>query len=250
MINMPAMYVSFTKADLAHLDDGQLKIVCVFPHITNRLKVLESHVYSHMNVVVDHSEQRAKRDIAICAFIESMILIAGDLKEGWEAIQQCYYGTKVSKTMHATLPEQIQACLKRLPAHFSGDSLASFLRNHFAFHNSPDVVLDTIKTTPGDEEMGFYVLDESIFYYDFATTIRFQAIAKRLNLADRELIVKRMSQEIMGSAFNDLYLSMIVITDTIVQTVKTKRESLEVTNIPSDKELRSEVFSHLSSIEI
>src|SRR5439155_16023313 len=119
----------------------------------------------HMNVVQDESSEQAKRDVAICGFIESLILIAGELKEAWQAIQQCYYGTKVAKAMNSTLPTQIQEMLKRCGPHFSGDSLISFLRNKFAYHNSPLLVLDAIKATSDDGKMGFYVLDQRIFYF-------------------------------------------------------------------------------------
>src|SRR5262245_50708833 len=118
MKNFRGIRVVFQKADLAHLDDGQLKIIAVFSHIMNRLKMLESLVYSHINVVQDETLEQARRDVAIGAFLEVMILMAGDLKEGWAAIQQCYYATKVSKTMTAVLPEQVRIALKRLPNHF------------------------------------------------------------------------------------------------------------------------------------
>src|ERR1022692_2556446 len=99
MKTVNAHRVSFTKADLAHLADGQMEIVCVFTHILNRLKMLETQVYGHMNVFQDRTQNLPKREFAVCACVESIILIAGELKEAWEAIQECYYGTKVSKTM-------------------------------------------------------------------------------------------------------------------------------------------------------
>ncbi len=155
MTTFKGTYVTFNKADLAHLDDGQLKIVSIFPHIANRLAVLESQVYSHMNVVQDEAQDEAKRRAAVCGFIESVILIAGELKEAWEAIQHCYYGSKVAKTMNSTLPTPVQEMLKRCGSHFSGESLVSFLRNNFAYHNSPLIALDTIKSVPDHVEMGF-----------------------------------------------------------------------------------------------
>src|SRR5437764_15443573 len=91
MKDISGVRVTFKKRDLAHLDEGRRKILCVFPHILNRLKILESQVFSHMNVAEDESLDNTKREMAICAFVESIILIAGELKEAYEAVTQCYH---------------------------------------------------------------------------------------------------------------------------------------------------------------
>jgi len=242
MPTLKGTYVSFNKSDLAHLDDGQLKIICVFPQITNRLAVLEAQVYGHMNVALDASNEQAKRAVAICGFIESLILIAGELKEAWEAIQQCYYGTKVAKTMNPALPKEIQERLKRCGAHCSGDSLLTFLRNNFAYHNSPSLMLDAIKATSDDSTMAFYVLDQRVFYFDYATQNRMAAIAQWLGVEDPTEIIHPLMQGVLAQAFNDIYLPMVVIAHTILLTVKNDHEQFELRNVPDEMNLRSDVF--------
>lgn len=245
MKDLNGVRVTFTKADLAHLNDGQLKIIGVFPHILNRLKMLESQVYAHMNVALDESLENAKREVAVCAFVESVILIAGELKEGWEAFQQCYYQTKVSLAMNGALPAEIQTRLKRLSGHFTGTSLATFLRNNFAYHNSPGTIVETMKLLENDDTMAFYILAEDNHYFDYTTKIRIAAIAERLRVSDWTQVVTPLLQEIMGKVFNDVYLSMSVILRDILTTVAHERSSIEVKGVPSDQELRSEVFFHM-----
>jgi len=245
--DMKGVRVSFNKADLEHLDDGELKIVCVFPHVLNRLRVLESQVFGHMNVALDESQEGTKREIAICGFIESIILVAGELKEGWEAIQQCYYETKVSKAMNSTLPPTIQTALKRLPGHFSGESLAMFLRNNFAYHNSPETAVQALKTFSDDATLTFTVLEQEHFHFDFATHVRIGAIAEWLRIDDWVEVIHPLMETIMGRVFNDVCLPMIVIANTILLTVKNTRTPIQVTAVPSDAELRSEALSYMSS---
>jgi hypothetical protein len=236
--------ISFTKADLAHLDEGQLKIICVFSHVLNRLKMLESQVYSHTNML-NKSRENVRTEFSLCAAIESMILIAGELKEAWEAIQQCYYGTKVSKTMNASLPKEIQEALKRLPTYFTGDSLTMFLRNNFAYHNSPDTALDTLKLKGSDAPMAFYYIDEENIYFDYATDIRLSAIANWLGHPDLSTVISPLMETIMGKVFNDVYITMAVIAHNILLTVKHERSSVVLKGVSSDKELSAEVFSYM-----
>jgi hypothetical protein len=236
------LQVTFDRADLDHLDDGQLKIICVFPHITNRLAVLETQVYAHMNVFLNQETEQAKRDAALCGYLESIILIAGELKEAWESIQKCYYGTKVAKAMNSKLPLEIQECLKRCGSHFSGDSLVHFLRNNFAHHNSPDIMLATLKAAPRKVQLSFYVLEQRVFFFDYATKVRMAAIADKLGVDDVSDIVHPMTETIMGHVFHDVSLPMLVIANDILLTLKTIRTPIEVNNVPEPTELRADVF--------
>jgi len=245
MKNINGVHVTVKKGDLAQLNDGQLKIICVFPHVLNKLKILESQVYSHMNVALDTSREKVRREMAICAFLESIILIAGELKEAWDAIQQCYYGTKVSKTMNASLPQDIQDRLKRLSGHFTGDSLVSFLRNNFAYHNSPDKAMEAIKLFDDEDTLAFYIIEDNN-YFDYAGKVRIAAIAERLGLDDWNRIFTPLMETIMGQVFNDLYLPMIVIANNILLTLKQVRATVALKDVPDDSELRADVFSYMS----
>ena len=238
--------VSFQKKDLAHLNDGQLKILCVFPHIMNRLKVLETQVYSHMNVMQDESIDIAKREVAICGFLEAIILMAGELKEAYEAIQHCYYRTQLAKSMKSLLPDDIQERLKRLPRHFSGDSLVHFLRNNFAYHNSPDTALQTIKILDDDTSMAFYFLDQGAnIYFQFATNIRIVALAEWMGIDDCHDAVGALMPEVMGKVFNDVWLPMFVLVRDVLNTFKQEITPVHLTAVPLESELRAAVFYHM-----
>lgn len=106
--------LTFDKKGLAGFTDGELKCLYVFPHILNRLKMLDAQVFSHWAVGTDTSLPEPVRQAALCGVAESIFLTAGELKEAWEAIQLCLYKSQASKGIYAQLPDDIQAKLKRL----------------------------------------------------------------------------------------------------------------------------------------
>lgn len=236
--------VSFKKSSLTQLDEGRRKILCVFPHILNRLKILESQVFGHMNVAEDESLDNTKREMAICAFVESIILIAGELKEAAEAVTQCYHATQVSKSLNASLPAVVQAALKRLPSHFAGDALTAFLRNNFAYHNSPGVAVATLDLLPSDDDLAFYVIEFDNNYFEYANRLRIAAIAEYLRLDDWSAVVKPLAEVVMRQVFDDVYHVLNGIVVTVFKDVQRDRAGVTVNNVPSTKEIRSEVFTH------
>jgi hypothetical protein len=244
MKDISGVRVTFKKGDLAHLDEGRRKILCVFPHILNRLKILESQVFSHMNVSEDESLDRTKREMAICAFAESIILITGELREAAEAVTQCYHATQVSKTLNTTLPVEVQAALKRLSGHFAGDALTAYLRNNFAYHNSPGLAVGTLNILPADDELAFYVLQDDNNYFEYANRLRIAAIAEYLKLDDWTKVVKPLADVVMREVFDDVYHILNGIVVTILNGVQYDRVGVTVKNVPSSKEIRSDVFSH------
>jgi hypothetical protein len=244
MRDIRGVRVTFKKGDLAHLDQGRQKILCVFPHILNRLKILESQVFAHLNVAEDESLDNTKREMAICAFVESIILIAGELKEAAEAVTQCYHATQVSKTLNSTLSVEVKAALKRLPGHFAGDALTVYLRNNFAYHNSSGVAVGTLDILPADDELAFYVLKDDNNYFEYANRLRIAAIAQYLKLDDWTMVVRPLADVVMRQVFDDVYHVLNGILVTILNGVQCDRVDVTVKNVLSTKEIRSDVFSH------
>lgn len=197
-----------------------------------------------MNVAEDASLDNTKREMAICAFVESIILIAGELKEANEAVTQCYHATKVSKALNASLPNQVQAALRRLSGHFAGDALIAYLRNNFAYHNAPGLAMSTLDLLPADDELAFYVLQDDNNYFEYANRLRIATIAEHLGLSDWSEVVKPLAEVVMRQVFDDVYHILSGIVVTIINGVKFDRVGVTVKNVPSSKEIRSDVFLH------
>ena len=108
MKDLEGMHLTFKKSALAAFRRWQLKIILIFAAISNRLKLLEADTFSHWATAKDESRSEPVRNAALCGVVESLILLAGELKEAWESIQHCYHSTQVSKKLNARLPESAQ----------------------------------------------------------------------------------------------------------------------------------------------
>lgn len=238
--------ITFTKADLANFSDGQKKVLYVFAHILNRTKLLETQVFSHWRTATDAQRSPIERDAALFGVFEFLILLAGDLKEGWEAFQSCYYGTQLSKIMNAQLSEEVQQTLKRLPNHFTGTSIAHRLRNDFAYHHSPEKVLSTVHILEDDDPHTAYLLDDDNNYFDYATKLRIAAVAESLGLTDWRTVIKHLVTTIAGEVFNDFSTALNAILVTLVETITHQHEAVELPSVPSDEELSGHYFFYVT----
>jgi hypothetical protein len=238
--------LTFDRKALAGVTDGELKCLYVYPHILNRLQMLDAQVFSHWAVGTDTSRPEPTRQAALCGVLESIVLIAGELKEAWEAIQQCYYGTQVSKSLHTLLPTDIPDKLKRLPGYFSGASLTTFLRNNFSYHNSPAVILESVKLLPDDDPHVVYLFPEENRYFDYATRLRLVAIAKFLNLDDVNAVIEETLKIVVREVLTDVSNVLNAILSTLFQKVAHEKEAATLNQVKSDAELSADYFFYLA----
>lgn len=234
--------LTFTPAGIAHFNDGQLKAFYIFSHISNKLRLLQAQIFSHFNKATAPSLPKPVQDAALFGLMESFVLLAGELKEAWEAVQQCYYATQLSKDMNSALPEEVQQALKRVPSHFKGDALTALLRNDFAFHHSPDRVLATAKLLQSDDPHVAYLFEDDNNYFDFATKLRIAAIAEVLGLSDWNKVVERLVQVLVGQVLNDMYMILNAILVGLFESVPHAHETLSLSNVVNVDQLSSEFF--------
>ncbi len=237
--------LTFDKRGLTGFTDGELQCMYVFPQILNRLKMLDGQVFGHWAVALDLSRPAAVRDAALCGVIESIFLTAGELKEAWEAIQQCFYARQVSKTMHPLLPADVQGKLKRLPEYFKGTSLTTFLRNNFSYHNSPDAVLASIKLLDEDDPHTAYLLPQENNYFDYATKVRLATVAEHLKLSDRNTVVDEMLKIVVKEVLTDVSNVLNAILAMLFQKVAVKNEALSLAEVKSESELTADFFFYV-----
>jgi len=243
---IPGAKITFTKADLAHFSDGQKKVLYVFAHILNRTKLLETQVFSQWRTATDTQISSIERDAALFGVFEFLILLAGDLKEGWEAFQKCYFGTQLSKTLNAQLSGEIQQTLKRLSSHFSGTSITHRLRNDFAYHHSPDKVLSTLDILADDDPHTAYLFDDDNNYFDYATKLRIAAVAESLGIMDWRTVVEHLVTTVAGEVFGDFSTALNAIVVTLMETIAPQHEAVELPSVPSDGELSGHFFFYIN----
>jgi hypothetical protein len=239
---MSGAKITFTKADLAHFSDAQKKVLYVFAHILNRTKLLEAQVFSQWRTAMDTQCSSIERDAAFFGVFEFLLLLAGELKEGWEAIQSCYYKTKLSQTLNPQLPADVQKILKRLSNHLS---IIALLRNDFSYHHSPDRILTTAQLLEDNDSHTAYLFAEGNNYFDYATKLRIVTVAESLGLSDWRKVIEHLVNKIAVQVFDDFSTALNVILVTLVETIPHQNELVELPSVPSDKDLASHFFFYV-----
>lgn len=238
--------ITFTKTNFADFSDGQKKVLYVFAHILNRTKLLEVQVFSQWRTAKDAQLSSIERDAALFGVFEFLLLLAGDLKEGWEAIQSCYYKTQLSKTVNPQLPAEVQQVLKRLPNHFTKTSITHRLRNDFSYHHSPDKILSTIEMLEGDDLHVAYLFGDDNNYFDYATKLRIAAVAESIGLSDWRKVVEHLITAVAVEVFGDFSTALNAILVTLLNAIPHQHEVVELPSVPSDNDLSGHFFFYVA----
>ena len=238
--------ITFTKADFSCFSDGQRTVLYAFAHILNKSKLLETQVFSQWQSAMDTKHSQIERDAALFGVFEFLLLLAGELKEGWEAIQSCYYGTGLSKTLNDQLPSNIKAILKRLPKHFTGTSITTRLRNDFAYHHSSSRILSTANLLASDDPHIAYLFGEDNNYFDYDTKLRIAAVAELLGLSDWSKVVEQLVTTVAKEVYQDMSNTLNAILVALVQLIKPSHEAVELSRVPSNSNLAGNYFFYVA----
>ncbi|MDF1755239.1 MAG: hypothetical protein P1U89_20790 [Verrucomicrobiales bacterium] len=237
--------ITFTKSDLASFSEGETKVLYVFSHILNRLKLLDAQVFSHWRSAQNPERSQIEQQAAMLGVLESLLLLAGELKEGWEAVQQCYYSTQLSKTLNSQLPEDIQKLLKRLPDRFSGSGVITRLRNDFSYHHSPDMILATSKLLDDDDPHVAYLFEGDNNYFDFATKMRIASIAEALGLDDWRTTIDKLVQEVVRNVYTPFSHVLNAILVKLFEKIDHEHEEVEIPAMLEAGELDAHYFFYV-----
>lgn len=244
MKDLQGMQLTFKKSDLAAFGDGELKIIFVFAAVSNRLKLLETQAFGHWATAKDASRSEHVRSAALCGVVESLILLAGELKEAWESVQQCYYGTQVSRSLHSKLPANVQEAMKRCGRHFEGTALTTYLRNNFANHNNASEMLKIAKALDEAAEFTFSLFPHDNKYFEYATKVRLAAIADYLKLQDWEWdkVIQRMVGIIVKEVYADIHAALNGVLSQLFTTVTLQRQPETVAGVRTWNEFPGEYY--------
>ncbi len=247
MKDIQGVKVSFEKSEFAAFGDGERKIIYVFAAILNRLKLLQTQSLGYWATAKDETRSEHARHAALCGIVESLILFAGELKEAYESVQQCYYATKVSQSVHAKLPKNVQDSLKRLSEHFVGTGLTAYLRNSFANHNDSDELLKIANGLNDEADHTFYWFPQDNMYFEYATKARLAAIAMHLKLPewDWETVIARMVDILVKEVYADVHAALNGVLSELLARMQFQREPVTVEGVRTFHELSGEYYLFL-----
>lgn len=247
MKNIRGEHLTFAKSRLNGLSDGHLKALYVFAHILNRLRLLESQVFAHWNTSTAEPAGHVKSEAAGHGAIETLLYLAAELKEAWEAIQSCYHTSQLSKSLNSRLPAEVQEALKRIPKHCSGDGVIYKLRNQFSYHHSPDEVLAAAKELVDDDPHNAFLFEGENNFFGFAADLRILTIAKVLGISNPNKLMEYLVREVAGEAYNDISATLTAILAEILSEAGVGVADVELSDVPSSDELRAGFFFHIDN---
>lgn len=252
MINTQGVKLTFNKAAVAAFTDGELKIIYLFAAISNRLQLHQTRAFGYWATAREESRSQHARDAAMCGIVESLITLAGELKEAWEAIQNCYYGAQVAKTLTPKLPESVQTALKRCNSHFDGNGIVHYLRNTFAYHHDSEAPLQIAKHLAADSEHSFFIFPSVGKYFEYATKVRLSAIAIQLKLTDWDWtkVIETLVNILVKDVYQDIYLVLNGILAELFTKVQLDKETVTEPGIRKWHELSGEYYMHVDENDL
>lgn len=245
MKNLRGEHLTFAKSRLSNLSDGHLKALYVFAHILNRLRMLDTQVFAHLNTARRETPGHVKSEAAGHGAIESLLYLAAELKEAWEAIQSCYYGSQLSRNMNSKLSQEAQEALKRIPEHCSGDGTIYKLRNQFSAHHSPEDVLEQAKKLVDDDPHNAFLFEGENNFFGFAVDLRMLTIARVLGVSDPNTLLDHLATEVAGKVYNDVSMALTAILAEIFSEAGVGVSDVELADVPSSEEVEASYFFHV-----
>lgn len=245
MKNLRGEHFAFAKSRLSNLSDGHLKALYVFAHILNRLRMLEAQVFAYLNTAKAGPAGHVKSEAAGYCAIESLLYLAAELKEAWQAIQSCYHGSQLSKSMNSQLSKEAQEALKRIPEHCAGDGAIYKLRNQFSSHHSPEETLEDAKNLLNDDPHNAFVFEGENNFFGFAADLRMLTIVRVLGVSNPNDLLDHLVKEVAGKACNDVSTVLTAILVEILSEVGVGFSDVELEDVPSAEEIDGSYFFHV-----
>lgn len=126
---------------------------------------------------------------------------SGKLSEGWQLLQNQFFGSKISKEYEKKLTDLGRCSLQKLKSYFAGDNLLSLIRNEFAFHysrESSERIAEVIRAAPDSEVFHIFLSEGhgNCFYSISQTLVNF-AILRSIDSTDHQKAMDQLLREVM-----------------------------------------------------
>lgn len=242
--------IRLDKEALLKIPVSQRRLFLAMAHFMNEVSVLLRSVMWSSDLSSDR-EAVVHGQLATSLFFKR--LLAGKLREGWEILQQHYFGDKSIAAVfarHAT--EHQKESLASLKQYFGRSNLLHDVRNGFAFHYSPSALDDVLPAL--SDELDIYIEKRGIantLYY-FAEALANHALLESLGAADRGAALAQFHQQVVQVAgyflrFGQSYMSS-VIKEFGLQVWKDPATPVDLGPLASFTEMRFPWFTDASDL--
>ncbi len=233
---MKIFRASTPKAALEQIPDDERVLYVLLGHLANELNVLNKFFFfsSHF----DTTKKWLTRAHTMQSLLFARLLI-GKISEGWQLLQQGFFGTKLSKTFETAMTDAAKSALDNLKRYFGKDNLITNARNRFSFHYSLADTRTALKTAPDSDEWEIYLAEQQVngLYY-VSEIITSYALLEMIEPGDHRKAMDRLvheSSQVVGWLLAFIGGYMIVITEKyfLDENGKLLLEPIDIGGVPS-----------------
>ena len=188
-----------SKDGLGRTPEPERTLFLALAHLQNELNFLHRAMIWSSDF---SSTVEAKNQAAIAQSLFFVRLMAGKLKEGWELLQEAFFGAHLSKDFERNGDKHVLEALGRLKRFFNSANIIHQVRNGFAFHYSPSELNLALAATP--DTLDVYLDPESnvnTLYY-FAEVLANRAILQKTGRVGEAESMDHLIQQV-GSVGKD-----------------------------------------------
>ena len=165
------------------------------PEHERRLFILVSHASNELNVLskLFHFTASASSDVDVVMKAENIQavvlgrLLTGKIYECWILLQSSFFGTALSKKYEPQFDEIASQSLQTLKRYFSHENIIADVRNHHAFHYSPEQVEAGYQSLIDEDPLDIYLSESNAnTLYEFADNIIGRAMLEGILPGDHE----------------------------------------------------------------
>jgi hypothetical protein len=145
-----AVEIDTRKSELAKVPEAERTFLLLLGHLANELAVL-SKLFLFCSEF--ESDDKWKRRAAPAQALVVGKLLVGKLSEGWELLQQSFFGSKLSQLFEPRLSPEAKEAIHHLKRYFGKENLIRNVRNRYSFHYSVEDIRGVFDHVPGYRRM-------------------------------------------------------------------------------------------------
>ena len=162
----------------------------LIPEAERTLLVLSAHAANELSVLTKlflfcskhEGETEVEREAINAQAMAIGRILTGKLYECWQLLRSVFFDTQLSKMYEPKFDEKTKAALTSLKQYFGRKNIIEAVRNHHAFHYSPDQIKQGYTKLAGDESLNIYMSKTNAnTLYAFADKIANYSLVEDIN---------------------------------------------------------------------
>ena len=204
-------HIVITLSQLEAIPDSERRLLILVAHAANELNSLSKLFhYSATATAKDPILLQAENAQALVL----ARLLTGKIYECWQLLQSSFFGNALSKMYHPLLDDDTLQSLGALKRYFSHENVIALMRNHFAFHYSPDQIDAGYKALVDGDALDVYLATEDgNTFFAFADTITGRAMLETIRPGNPEAAFETLVNDTVNSVknLNNVIASLMAI---------------------------------------